>query len=93
MRAVHEDGADRRRNHETATVADERSEMNCYECAKANDETVAVATCRYCSCGLCMEHLRIAASNPRRGGTHATCEHDTWLTRLPSPRRASHGAS
>ncbi len=31
--------------------------MDCHECAHAHVERPAVALCRYCSVGLCEEHL------------------------------------
>ena len=31
--------------------------MNCHECARVGRESPAVATCQYCSVGLCKQHL------------------------------------
>ncbi len=31
--------------------------MDCHECARAGTERIAVATCRFCSVGLCKDHL------------------------------------
>jgi hypothetical protein len=31
--------------------------MNCYVCAKAGKDTVAVGSCIVCGVGLCMEHV------------------------------------
>jgi hypothetical protein len=52
--------------------------MNCYECAKTGAAAPAVALCLHCNAGLCLEHLREAAAEPTRGGTHMGCAHDTW---------------
>lgn len=54
--------------------------MNCYECAKTGAAIPAVALCLHCNAGLCLEHLRDAAAEPTRGGTHIGCAHDTWTT-------------
>ena len=48
--------------------------MNCFECAKANDSVTAVAVCRHCSVGLCLDHL-IEASEYRVAGTVFGCPH------------------
>jgi hypothetical protein len=53
--------------------------MNCYECAKQAHDAPAVAVCRGCGAGLCMHHLHKEAI-VTQGGTHATCDHDTWRT-------------
>jgi hypothetical protein len=66
--------------------------MNCYVCATSGVAAAAVATCRHCSCGLCLDHLRIAAADPARGGTHATCDHDTWRVRA-TPRAADRSST
>jgi hypothetical protein len=55
--------------------------MNCFECAKDASTTAAVALCRHCNAGLCMEHLREAATDRSRGGLQATCRHSTWDVR------------
>ena len=31
--------------------------MECYECAIRGEAVAAVATCRHCGVGLCLEHL------------------------------------
>jgi hypothetical protein len=49
--------------------------MNCFECAKANDGVPAVATCKHCGVGLCLEHL-VEACKFRVGGTLMACPHD-----------------
>jgi hypothetical protein len=36
--------------------------MQCYECAKAGKDQQAVATCTWCSAGMCMSH---AVKQPR----------------------------
>ncbi|MEO6859327.1 MAG: DUF2180 family protein [Solirubrobacteraceae bacterium] len=43
-----------------------RSEAHkCYVCAERGTETPAVALCRSCQAGLCLEHLREAAERQR----------------------------
>lgn len=49
--------------------------MNCFECAKANDQVAAVAICRHCGAGLCVDHL-IEAREFTVGGTHYGCPHE-----------------
>jgi hypothetical protein len=61
--------------------------MLCYQCARRDVEQPAVALCRSCSVGLCLDHLREAtawfAANPI-----AACHHDTWTTaRQPRTQR------
>ena len=48
--------------------------MNCFECAKTNDEVPAVGLCRHCQVGLCLDHL-IEASEYEVGGTTFACPH------------------
>ena len=60
--------------------------MLCYPCATRGVERPAVAACRSCSAGLCLEHLRETAAslapNPLSG-----CRHDTWgAPSSPLPR-------
>ena len=38
--------------------------MNCHECARTGADQVAVSICRFCSVGLCKEHL-VAAFHAR----------------------------
>ena len=52
--------------------------MDCYECAIRNKAIAAVATCRQCGVGLCLEHLTEAQSY-RPGGTTFGCPHDLSL--------------
>ena len=65
--------------------------MNCYECAKADHEVTAVATCTHCSCGLCIEHLRTTTFDPVRGGMPGACSHDTWAPPIRNARRIAAG--
>ena len=53
--------------------------MLCYSCAHQGIHQDAVALCRSCSAGLCLEHLRETAA--RRASSHVLyrCHHDTWL--------------
>lgn len=52
--------------------------MNCFECARSGSKTTAVALCRDCQAGLCLDHLRAAATAPAKGGTYTSCAHVTW---------------
>ena len=64
--------------------------MLCYPCATRGVERPAVAACRSCSAGLCLEHLRETAAglapNPLSG-----CGHDTWGAPSSSIRRRTAG--
>jgi hypothetical protein len=51
--------------------------MNCFECATTGSDRTAVALCRHCNAGLCLDHLREAASVQSRGVTN-NCSHETW---------------
>jgi Uncharacterized protein conserved in archaea (DUF2180) len=66
--------------------------MLCYTCTTRGIERPAVATCRSCSAGLCLEHLRETAArlapNPLSG-----CRHDTWGAPSSSIRRRTAGQS
>lgn len=56
--------------------------MNCYVCATASRTEPAVAICRHCGAGLCLEHMREAAAWSGPGGMAALgCEHDTLKAR------------
>ena len=52
--------------------------MHCYVCAEQNVERSAVALCRTCSAGLCLEHLRETAAQFAHGNMYEYCHHDTW---------------
>jgi hypothetical protein len=49
--------------------------MDCHECALRGEAVAAVATCRNCGVGLCLEHLAVA-QRYRPGGTIYGCPHD-----------------
>src|ERR671936_150501 len=55
----------------------QRDGMNCYRCAERGLTAAAVGICPYCRIGLCVEHLHEARADPTKGGTHATCLHET----------------
>jgi len=62
--------------------------MDCYCCAEKGIERSAVALCRSCSAGLCMEHLHDTATRFASGHILDTCHHDTWTARpavVPHP--------
>ena len=50
--------------------------MNCFECAKRNETTAAVAICQGCGGALCFEHL-VESTHALVGGTHEGCRHQT----------------
>ncbi len=50
--------------------------MNCYECAKKEQQATAVAICPNCGAGLCLAHLREEQDRPGPGGTRIGCGHD-----------------
>lgn len=52
--------------------------MNCYVCAKEARGVPAVALCKHCNAGLCLEHLRATVARRGPGGTFLDCGHDTW---------------
>ena len=52
--------------------------MLCYPCAQQGIDRPAVALCRSCTAGLCMEHLRATASHLASGHILDSCHHDTW---------------
>jgi hypothetical protein len=58
-----------------------RHRMNCFECAKVNDEVAAVGVCQQCGVGLCLDHL-VEARAYRVGGTVYGCGHE-----LPTPKQ------
>ena len=49
--------------------------MDCFECAVKGEAVAAVATCRHCGVGLCLDHLREAQSYTV-AGMHYGCPHD-----------------
>jgi len=53
--------------------------MLCYSCAEQGIHQPAVALCRHCTAGLCMDHLREAAAHFASDPSMlSTCHHDTW---------------
>jgi hypothetical protein len=52
--------------------------MHCYVCAEEGVDRPAVALCRACSAGLCLDHLREAAAHFASDHILASCQHDTW---------------
>jgi hypothetical protein len=52
--------------------------VRCYPCKKQGVDEPAIALCRSCAAGLCLEHLREAASRTAANHILATCDHDTW---------------
>jgi hypothetical protein len=62
--------------------------MNCYECAKAGQQSPAVVICSHCGAGMCMNHLKEERARIGPGGTQIGCGHDTWNS-APVPDGAS----
>jgi len=60
--------------------------MRCYPCAEQGVDRPAVALCRSCHAGLCLEHLRETATKIAAGHMLETCDHDTWT----ATERAAH---
>jgi hypothetical protein len=59
--------------------------MLCYLCAETGIDRQAVALCRSCNAGLCLEHLRETASHFASSHILDSCHHDTWnVTQHPS---------
>jgi hypothetical protein len=57
--------------------------MLCYSCAEEGIDRPAVALCRSCTAGLCMEHLRATASHLASSHILDGCHHDTWIATKP----------
>jgi hypothetical protein len=63
--------------------------MLCYSCAEQGIHQPAVAVCRSCYAGLCMDHLRETAAHFASDQMLAHCHHDTWdVTEHPSEAAA-----
>ena len=62
--------------------------MHCYVCAEQEVERPAVALCRTCSAGLCLEHLRETAARFAQGNMYEYCHHDTWAESKAVPAAA-----
>jgi hypothetical protein len=67
--------------------------MDCYECATAGIERHAVALCRSCGAGLCMDHLRQTASYFATGAIRTACSHGTWSVPVAGRRVESRRAT
>ena len=67
--------------------------MLCYCCAERGIERSAVALCRDCSAGLCLDHLRETASRFATGHMLETCHHDTWAVIKPQSAVAQNPAA
>ena len=52
--------------------------MLCYSWAEQGVDRPAIALCRSCFAGLCMDHLRETASHFTSGHVSGQCHHDTW---------------
>ncbi|MQB00768.1 MAG: DUF2180 family protein [Actinobacteria bacterium] len=60
--------------------------MNCFVCATQESGVTAVAICRVCSVGLCMNHLAEAGAFTQ-GGMRYACPHS-----LPAKKVSIRGA-
>ena len=58
--------------------------MLCYSCAEQGIHQEAVALCRSCNAGLCLEHLRETADRFAASHILDTCHHDTWAGTVPA---------
>ncbi len=68
-----------RRNQNEARI------MLCYSCAEQGIDQPAVALCRHCTAGLCMDHLRETSAHFTSNSLLASCHHDTWdVMELPT---------
>ena len=71
--------------------------MYCYPCAEQGVNHPAVALCRSCDAGLCLEHLRETAekfaadAHLASGSMSDTCNHDTWATTITALTGAGEG--
>ena len=65
--------------------------MNCYVCATRGNTVPAVASCKKCAAGLCLEHVREAALDHPAGGTIFACSHDTWSESVAHTEAADRG--
>jgi hypothetical protein len=52
--------------------------MLCYCCAEQGIHQEALALCRSCGAGLCLDHLRETADRFAASHILDTCHHDTW---------------
>ncbi len=48
--------------------------MNCYECSIQGEAVAAVAVCKHCGVGMCLQHF-VMANDYRVGGTTYGCRH------------------
>ena len=61
--------------------------MLCYSCIEQGVERPAVALCRSCNAGLCLDHLRQTAARFAASHILDTCHHDTWIATKHEPAR------
>lgn len=59
--------------------------MLCYCCATQGADRPAVALCRDCGAGLCLEHLSETARRFAAGHMLETCHHATWSAPAAAP--------
>jgi hypothetical protein len=64
--------------------------MLCYPCADQGTDQPAVALCRSCDAGLCLDHLRATAAYLATSHVLETCQHDTWAVTDPPSGAADH---
>jgi hypothetical protein len=63
--------------------------MLCYSCFEQGAERLAVALCRSCNAGLCLDHLRATAAHLATSQMFDSCRHDTW-TATERPPHVDH---
>jgi hypothetical protein len=59
--------------------------MLCYSCFEQGTERPAVALCRSCDAGLCLDHLRATAAHFATSHMLDSCHHDTWTATEHAP--------
>ena len=64
--------------------------MYCYPCVERGIDKPAVALCRSCSAGLCVDHLRATAAPFASSHMLDSCQHDTWTLTGPPAGAANH---
>jgi Uncharacterized protein conserved in archaea (DUF2180) len=64
--------------------------MLCYPCAEQGTDKPAVALCRSCNAGLCLDHVRVTAAHLASSHILDTCQRDTWIVTEPPPGAGDH---
>jgi len=59
--------------------------MNCYECAQSARVSEAVAVCRLCGAGVCVDHVRSETAQLREAAHPGKVIHDLPARQLTCP--------